>query len=52
MSLPLVVTSLATDAWGDISMDTVDCAAVDAFLHGAIDSEAAWSAMQQSAQNI
>ena len=37
---------LATDAWGNISMEAVDRAAVDAFLHGAINSEAAWSAMQ------
>ena len=37
---------LATDAWGDISMEAVDHAAVDAFLHGTIDSKAAWSTMQ------
>ena len=43
---------LVTDAWGDISMEAVDCAAVDAFLHGAIDSKAAWSAMQWNPQNI
>ena len=43
---------LVTDAWGDISMEAVDCAAVDAFLHGTIDSEAAWNAMQQTPQNI
>ena len=43
---------LATDAWGDISMEAVDHAALDAYLHGTIDSKAAWSAMQQSPQNI
>ena len=43
---------LATDAWGDISMEAVDRAAVEAFLHGTIDSKAAWSAMQQSPKNI
>ena len=43
---------LATDTWGDISMEEVDCAAVDAFLHVAIDYKTAWSAMQQSPQNI
>ena len=37
---------------GDISLEAVDFAVVDAFLHGAIDSEAAWSAMQWSPQNI
>ena len=43
---------LATDTWGDISMEAVDCATIDAFLHGTIDSKAAWSAMQWSPQNI
>ena len=33
-------------------MQAVDHAAVNAFPHGAIDSKAAWSAMQQSPQNI
>ena len=33
-------------------MEAVDRAAVDAFLHGTIDSKAAWSPMQQSPQNI
>ena len=33
-------------------MEAVDHAAVDAFLHGTIDSEAAWRAMQQNPQNV
>ena len=37
---------------GNISVEVVDHAAVDAFLHGTIDSKSAWSAMQQSPQNI
>ena len=41
-----------TNAWGDISIEAVDCAAVDTFLHGTIDSKAAWKLMQQSPQNI
>ena len=43
---------LATDTWGDISMEAVDHAVVDTFLHDTLDSEAAWSAMQWSPQNI
>ena len=31
---------------GDISPEAVDYAVVDAFLHGTVDSEAAWSAME------
>ena len=42
---------LATDASGDISPETVNCTAVDAFLHGAVDSDAAWSAMEQYPQS-
>ena len=43
---------LAKDSWGDISPEAVDHAAVDAFLHGAVDSDAAWSAMEWYPQSI
>ena len=42
---------LATDAWGDISPEVVDHAAVDAFLHGTVNLDAALSAMEQNPQS-
>ena len=43
--------SLANDAWGDDNQDMANCTAMDAFLHGVMDTESAYSAMDKSPAN-
>ena len=43
--------SLANDAWGDDNQDMANCAAMDAFLHGVMDTESAYSAMDKNPAN-
>ena len=43
--------SLANDAWGDDNQDMADCAAMDAFLHGVMDTKSAYSAMDKNPAN-
>ena len=43
--------SLANDAWGDDNQDMANCAAIDAFLHGVMDAESAYSAMDKNPAN-
>ena len=43
--------SLANDAWGDDNQDMANCAAMDAFLHGVMDTESALSAMDKNPAN-
>ena len=43
--------SLAYDAWGDDNLDMVNRAAVDAFLHGVMDTKSAYSAMDKNPAN-
>ena len=43
--------SLANDAWGDDNQDMADRAAMDAFLHGVMDTESAYSAMDKNPAN-
>ena len=47
-----VVSPLLTfDAWGDDNQDMADRAAMDAFLHGVMDTESAYSAMDKNPAN-
>ena len=43
--------SLANDAWGDDNQDMADHAAMDAFLHGVLDTESAYNAMDKNPAN-
>lgn len=43
---------LAYDAWGDISPEVAEAAAIEAFFQGALDSEAALTAMHKEPDNM
>ena len=39
--------TLAYDAWGDLSVEVAEASAIDAFYHGAVDSEAVLQMMAE-----
>lgn len=43
---------LASDAWGDENAGMVELTAKEAFLHGQLDTDAAWSAMQKEPDSL
>ena len=43
--------SLANDAWGDDNQDMANRGAMDAFLHGVMDTESVYSAMDKNPAN-
>ena len=43
---------LATDAWGATNLKMTEHSAMDAFLHGLIDTEAAYSALEKEPANL
>ena len=43
--------SLANDIWGDDNQDMANCAAMDAFLHGVMDTKSAYTAMDKNPAN-
>ena len=44
--------SLANDAWADDNQDMADRSAMDAFLHGVLDTESAYSAMDKNPATV